>query len=424
MKSVAFEYFARELDILMQLIETDKTAYRNGLKMLTHKIFLEIRTALDMQAIYHRLDCFYFPALDGVQRAIEICGNDFRGAGPTMIHGVGKVDPQLIIRDIESQILALDVARMNDDSTVATAKAIELDLEPKLQQLLQCYSAQNMDNTSLRRYVQKSLNSCDRINLRSIWRCIHRELGQRVDSQRQAVAKLFGTFPDLRTARVRIARYMTSPRPERVQYLRENFESASFNSPPGLAIILSSRNRLASGKPSLDEQLFTASLLRLLPPVMSLFGLPPGEIGGMLGVKSLQKFLPIYQRHFPDDAVTPLARQTTVVLHDLLWSADKLIHPSTPHRATSDSRKVAIYRRRKGGGLAARKHYKQKSSKSSVLQQRVQHGDSKPAKNPIQTGGAGHARRKLQLDLTFPRKRSNFEVRVNIPGIRVHVTGN
>ncbi len=46
MKSVAFKHFIKNLDVLVQLIETDKAGYRNELEILTRKILLEIRATL------------------------------------------------------------------------------------------------------------------------------------------------------------------------------------------------------------------------------------------------------------------------------------------------------------------------------------------------------------------------------------------
>ena len=208
------------------------------------------------------------------------------------------------------------------------------------------------------------------------------------------------TLPNLRTARIKIAEYMTSPKPERVKRLLEKNSSGANNAPPGLGILLSSKDRLPSGWSSTGEQFFCASLQRLLPPMMSLFELPPGEINGMLGVRNLQKFLVIYQHHFPKDEVTPLARQVTAILYDLLWSADKLARSVAPSKGGSDLGKIVTLKksdaagRWKGGDLA-RGHFKQEGSKLSSWNRSVRQGRSNPAKNARQAGAPDNAPRKI-----------------------------
>ena len=175
--TVAFKHFIKNLDVLVQLIETDKAGYRNELEILTRKILLEIRATLDIQAIYNRLDCFYFPGLHGIQRAIEIFGADFRGVGPLIVGGVEKVDPQLIIRDLERQIRALDIARIKRGFNCPHCAGYRIRGRTKVAAVASLlFGAESKARIPAPTCAPNALNSCDRIRLSGIWSAIRREL--------------------------------------------------------------------------------------------------------------------------------------------------------------------------------------------------------------------------------------------------------
>jgi hypothetical protein len=235
-----------------------------------------------------------------------------------------QADLQRKIAEIKGAIAMLEAARSDVDTTVNPQQILVLEIEPRLQALLEGYCAMNVAPRSLRACLRRRILMLGQRRMHSLWNSIKEEVReQRQANSRKLESEEFGQFPDPELACAKIVAYMTTPKPERplrVARIIERRELPPLDLVPGLAIILTWGDQLAADHPTLDQQMLAANLQRLIFPLRKLTNATAHDTLGVLGVRSLRP-LEVTKHHFPDDDVTPAAQQVFFILRSLVWDA-------------------------------------------------------------------------------------------------------
>ena len=327
MKSTALQYFSNQLDELaLHVHNMDSAMFKNEVNILAHRVLLEIGRTVDMEQMCDLLIINNFPTFGGLREAIRAIEIDYKRRKPARAHSGDalQADLQRLIAEIHSDITVLETARSDVDTTVHPQRILGLQIEPRLQALLEGYCKMNLVPRSLRACLRRRLLMLGERTIHALWNSIKEEIReQREADNRRLEPDEFGQFPDLDLACAKIVAHMTTPKPERplrIARIIERKELPPLDLVPGLAIILTWGDQQAADHPTLEQQMFAANLQRLIFPLRKLTNATTRDVLGLLGVRSLRP-LEATKHHFSDDDITPAAQQVFYILRSLMWDA-------------------------------------------------------------------------------------------------------
>jgi hypothetical protein len=255
----------------------------DDLHMVTCELLAEVGNAVDLQAIARRMEARDFPELGGLRGAIAAAATDFEGKR----FAIHDQDPARIVRDIRRQIEALDTVREDQSAYVDFQQSLAIDIEDRIQSLLEWFVRATVVPHHLRRYVLGTIESNHRaieFLHRAVWNEI-RILGQ----LRQApVPPVQSTCRDRAAVARAVAEYMTWPRPERLARIRDVDPTPDGYRLPGLAIMLSWRDQRVAGDPTIPDQVLSVTLHKVSTMAARLFAMKSSEIHGYLRVPTLR----------------------------------------------------------------------------------------------------------------------------------------
>jgi len=342
MKSPAFQDIQNQLKQLGSHVKNMDSSimFRNEVSALAWEVLLEIRRTMDMKEICERHTTRDFASLRGLREALRAVQADFKRRKPAQgdSSDAQHAQPQRLIAEIENCIATLAATKSDVDTTVDPLHLLVLQIEPRLQAILECYCATNTHPRSLRACLRRRVLMLDEKLVCILWNSIKEEIREQHESGSHCRPEEFGQFPGANLACAGIVSYMIIPRPERssrIQRIVDRKELPPLELVPGLVTVLTWGDCREADCPTPDQQMLFLTLQRLIFPLRKLTNTSRRDLLSTIGVRNLRS-LEIVKRHFPDDEVTSPARQTFFILRTLVRVAHRVAtSKDTPKRSTT-----------------------------------------------------------------------------------------
>ena len=330
MKTPDFNHFCNRLNQLFLLFnDTDSPLFENEIKDLAWTILWEIRCTVDLDRIGELHTTRDFPTYKGLREALQAIEADYKRHKPSQGNSCDAQRAELLqqIAEIKRVIEMLEAARSDIDTTVNPSKILALQIEPRLQALLENYRATNIAPRSLRACLRRRVLMLGEELTHILWNSIKEEIREQHEAgSRSELLDEFGQFPGVPVACTRIVAYMLTAkleRPLRVRRIIEKRELPPSDLVVGLSAILTWGDQLGSARPTLDQQQLAINLQRLVFPLRKLTHTTARDVLSVLGTRNLRPS-EVTKYHFPDDDVTPPAQQVFHILWNLIWHAHRI----------------------------------------------------------------------------------------------------